>query len=251
VESADIIKGYEVVKGEYIELEPEELDAVAIDSKRVIEIDEFVPKLEIDELYLRDPYFIIPDGEVGQQAFAVIREAIRKEGMVALGKVVFTSREHIIALEPRNKGMVGVTLRYPYEVRQPEEYFDTIDDEKVPKDMLDLAIHIVDTKRGKFEPEKFEDHYENALKDLLRKKQKGEKIERPKEPARTNVVNLMDALRQSVQAERGKQPSATRAQKGKKRIEGQREILLPIPGKKEKATAKSTARSSGRHRKAG
>jgi DNA end-binding protein Ku len=155
VDSSHIIKGYEVAKGEYIELEPEELEAVAIDSKRIIEIDEFVPKAEIDELYLRDPYFIVPDGEVGQQAFAVIREAIRKEAMVALGKVVFTSREHIIALEPRDKGMVGVTLRYPYEVRQPEEYFDTIDDEKVPKDMLDLAIHIVDTKRGKFEPEKF------------------------------------------------------------------------------------------------
>jgi DNA end-binding protein Ku len=254
VDSSHIIKGYEVAKGEYIELEPEELDAAAIDSKRVIEIDEFVPKAEIDELYLRDPYFIIPDGEVGQQAFAVIREAIRKEGMVALGKVVFTSREHVIALEPRDKGMVGVTLRYPYEVRQPEEYFDTIDDEKVPKDMMDLAIHIVDTKRGKFEPEKFEDHYENALKELLRKKQKGEKIERPREPARTNVVNLMEALRQSVKAAGGKRPSATRAQarKGKKRIEGQREMLLPIPGKKDKeAAAKSTARSSGRHRKAG
>jgi DNA end-binding protein Ku len=254
VDSSHIIKGYEVAKGEYIELEPEELEAVAIDSKRIIEIDEFVPKAEIDELYLRDPYFIVPDGEVGQQAFAVIREAIRKEGMVALGKVVFTSREHIIALEPRDKGMVGVTLRYPYEVRQPEEYFDTIDDEKVPKDMLDLAIHIVDTKRGKFEPEKFEDYYENALKELLRKKQKGEKIERPREPARTNVVNLMEALRQSVKAAGGKQPSATRAQarKGKKRIEGQREMLLPIPGKKDKeAAAKSTARPSGRHRKAG
>ena len=203
---------------------------------------------------MRDPYFIVPDGEVGQQAFAVIREAIRKEGMVALGKVVFTSREHIIALEPRDNGMVGVTLRYPYEVRREEEYFDTIDDEKVPKDMLDLAIHIVDTKRGKFEPEKFEDHYENALKELLRKKQKGEKIERPKEPARTNVVNLMDALRQSVKAEGGKQSSATRAQskKGKKRIAGQREMLLPIPGKKDKeVAAKSTARSTGRHRKTG
>jgi DNA end-binding protein Ku len=254
VDSSHIIKGYEVAKGEYIELEPEELEAAAIESKRVIEIDEFVPKAEIDELYLRDPYFIVPDGEVGQQAFAVIREAIRKEGMVALGKVVFTSREHIIALEPRDKGMVGVTLRYPYEVRQPEEYFDTIDDEKVPKDMLDLAIHIVDTKRGKFVPEKFEDHYENALKELLRKKQKGEKIERPKEPARTNVVNLMEALRQSVKVAGGKQPSATRAQakKGKKRIEGQREMLLPISGKKDKeAAAKSTARPSGRHRKTG
>jgi DNA end-binding protein Ku len=229
VEGANIVKGYEVAKGEYIELEPEELDAVAIESKRLIDIEEFVPKVEIDELYLHDPYFIIPDGEVGQQAFAVIREAIRKEGMVALGKVAFTSREQIIALEPRDKGMVGVTLRYPYEVRQPEEYFDTIDDEKVPKDMLDLAIHIVDTKRGKFEPQKFEDHYENALKELLRKKQKGEKIERPREPARTNVVNLMQALRQSVQAAGGKQSSATRAQakKGKKRIEGQREMPSP------------------------
>jgi len=254
VESADIIKGYEVAKGEYIELEPEELDAVAIESKRVIEIDEFVPKAEIDELYLRDPYFIIPDGEVGQQAFAVIREAIRKEGMVALGKVVFTSREHIIALEARDKGMVGVTLRYPYEVREAEEYFDTIDDEKVPKDMLDLAIHIVDSKRGEFDPEKFADHYENALKELLRKKQKGEKIERPKEPARTNVVNLMDALRQSVQASGGKQSNAARAKtkKSKKRIEGQREMLLPIPGKKDKeAAARSTARPSSRHRKTG
>src|SRR5262249_58362594 len=105
-----------------------ELDAVAIESKRVIEIDEFVPKTEIDELYMRDPYFIVPDGEVGQQAFAVIREAIRKEGMVALGKIVFTSREHIIALEPRNKGMVGMTLRYPYEDRQPEEYLAAIVD---------------------------------------------------------------------------------------------------------------------------
>ncbi|MFZ0150037.1 MAG: Ku protein, partial [Xanthobacteraceae bacterium] len=114
----NIVKGYEVGKGEYIELDPEELEAVAIDSKRTLEIDEFVPKKDIDELYLRDPYYIVPDGEVGQQAFAVIRDAIRKEGMVALGKVVFTTREHIIALEARDKGMVGVTLRYPYEVRQ-------------------------------------------------------------------------------------------------------------------------------------
>ena len=203
VEKDEIIKGYEVSKGEYIELDPEELEAVAIESKRVIEIDEFVPKSSIDELYLNSPYYLVPDGEVGRQAFAVIREAIRKEGMVAIGKVVFTSREHIIALEARGKGMMGITLRYPYEVRQEEEYFDEIKDEKVPKDMLDLATHIVETKKGKFEPDKFEDRYEDALKELLKKKQKGEKIERPKERAPSNVINLMDALRQSVQAERG------------------------------------------------
>jgi len=203
VDNDDIIKGYEVSKGEYIEVEPEELDAVEIESKRVIEIEQFVPKDEIDELYINNPYYIVPDGEVGQQAFAVIREAIRKEGMVALAKVVFTSREHIIALEARGKGMMGVTLRYPYEVRKEEDYFDEIENERVPKDMLDLATHIVETKKGKFQPEKFEDRYEDALKDLIKKKQKGVKIEAPKETATSNVINLMDALRQSVKDGRG------------------------------------------------
>jgi DNA end-binding protein Ku len=249
VEQAAIIKGYEVGKGEYIELDPDELEAVAIESKRTIDIEEFVPKADIDEIYIRDPYFIVPDGEVGQQAFAVIREAIRKEGMVALGKVVFTSREHIIALEARGKGMMGITLRYPYEVRKEDEYFDTIEDEKVPKDMLDLALHIVKTKKGTFKPEKFEDQYEDALKELLRKKQKGEKIERPKEPARSNVVNLMDALKRSIADEKR---SSAPAKKGRKRIEGQGEMLLPIAGKKGKdAAAKPLARSATRQKKAG
>jgi DNA end-binding protein Ku len=200
VDSADIIKGYEVGKGDYIELDPEELEAVAIESKRTIDIDEFVPKDEIDEIYLNNPYYIAPDGEVGQQAFAVIREAIRKEGMVAIGKVVFTSREHIIALEARGKGLLGVTLRYPYEVRSEADYFDDIPDEKIPKDMLDLGSHIVKTKAGHFEPSKFEDQYEGALKELLKRKQEGKPIERPERPKPTNVVNLMDALRQSVEA---------------------------------------------------
>jgi DNA end-binding protein Ku len=246
VPQENIVKGYEVSKGEYIELDPEELETVAIESKRVLEIDEFVPKKDIDELYLRDPYYIVPDGDVGQQAFAVIRDAIRKEGMVALGKVVFTTREHIIALEPRDKGMVGVTLRYPYEVREAKDYFDAIEDEKIPKDMLDLAVHIVESKKGKFEPEKFEDEYESALKELLRKKQKGERIERPKEPSRTNVVNLIDALRRSVAQEKRAPASA---KKGRKRIARQTEMLLPIAGKNGKEAA--VARPAGRRKKAG
>jgi DNA end-binding protein Ku len=118
--------------------------------------------------------------------------------MVALGKVVFTSREHIISLEARGNGLMGMTLRYPYEVRKEEDYFDDIEDEKVPKDMLDLAMHIVETKKGKFAPDKFEDRYEDALKAIIKKKQKGEKIERPKESGPANVVDLMEALRQSV-----------------------------------------------------
>jgi DNA end-binding protein Ku len=200
VESTDIIKGYEVGKGDYIELDPEELEAVAIESKRVIDIDEFVPRDEIDELYLNSPYYIAPDGEVGQQAFAVIREAIRKEGMVAIGKVVFTSREHIIALEARGKGLLGITLRYPYEVRNEADYFDDIPDEEIPKDMLELASHIVETKAGHFDPSKFDDRYEDALKDLIRKKQEGKPIERPERREPAKVINLMDALRQSVEA---------------------------------------------------
>jgi DNA end-binding protein Ku len=234
VEADEIIKGYEVSKGEYIEIDPEELEAIAIESKRVIDIEQFVPKKEIDELYINNPYYLVPDGEVGQQAFAVIREAIRKEGMVALAKVVFTSREHIIALEARGKGMMGMTLRYPYEVRNEADYFDDIEDEKVPKDMLDLAMHIVETKKGKFHPEKFEDRYEDALKDLLKKKQKGEKIERPKDKPSSNVVSLMDALRQSVKSERGGGERGG-ARKG---------------GRSHPRSAKKAARSSARQKKA-
>jgi DNA end-binding protein Ku len=202
VDTDNIIKGYEVGKDQYLEIDPEELEAIAIESKRTIEIDEFVPKKEIDELYLNSPYYIVPDGDVGQQAFAVIREAIKQEGMVALGKVVFTSREHVISLEPRGKGLLGITLRYPYEVRKEEEYFDDIPDEKIPKDMLELASHIVETKAGHFEPEKFEDQYEDALKELIRKKQSGQPIERPERREPSKVINLMDALRRSVDASR-------------------------------------------------
>jgi DNA end-binding protein Ku len=233
VDKDDIIKGYEVGKGDYITIEPEELEAIALESKRVIEIDAFVPKKEIDELYIENPYYLVPDGEVGQQAFAVIREAIRKDGMVALGRVVFSSREHIIALEPRGKGLMGVTLRYPYEVRKEKEYFDDIPDEKVPKDMLDLASHIVATKKAHFDPDKFEDQYEDALKDLIKKKRAGEKIEAPKALPKSNVVNLMDALRASIKhehsggedekpAERRKPAAASRKRPAKKRSSARR-----------------------------
>src|SRR5262249_21894851 len=151
-------------------------------------------------------------GPVGQEAFAVIRDTIAKLNMVALGRVVLARREHVIALEPKGRGLVGTTLRYPYEVRDEKPYFEDIPELKLPKEMLDLAAHIVQPKSGHFDPSQFEDRYENALIDLLKKKQAGERIETPRETPRPRVVNLMEALRASVDAEEKKAPSpSTRA----------------------------------------
>src|SRR5712672_4207070 len=197
VTSDDIMKGYKVDTDTYIEISKDELDNIALESTRTIEIDQFVPKSEIDELYLVRPYYIVPDGKVGHDAYAVIRETIRSLDKVALARVVLTNREHVIALEARDKGLMGMLLRYPYEVRADSEYFDDIQDVKVTKDMLDLAKHIVQQKSGHFEPAKFEDHYEAALQELLEKKQKGQPITAAKKTAPNNVFNLMDALRAS------------------------------------------------------
>ncbi|MDB5405189.1 MAG: Non-ous end joining protein Ku [Rhodospirillales bacterium] len=214
VDDEDIVMGYEVDEGRYIEITKDEREAVAIESKHTIEIDQFVPRNEIDALYLSNPYYITPDGEVARQAYAVIRAAIEKEHMAALGRVVFTTREHVIAIEPRGKGLLGVTLRYPYEIRNAENYFNDLPDEKIDKEMLDLATHIVVTKAGHFVPEKFEDRYERAIKELIEKKQRGETIEKPKERAPAKVINLMEALRRSVIAEREpkrREPAGQRA----------------------------------------
>jgi DNA end-binding protein Ku len=186
------------------------------------------------------PYYLTPDGKIGHDAFAVIRETIRDMDMVAIGRVVLTNREHIIALEPMEKGLVGTLLRYPYEVRSEVEYFDEIQDVKVTKDMLDLAKHIVSQKSGNFEPEKFEDHYETALIDLINQKRSGKPIIPNERPRGENVVDLMEALRQSVSGAVAAETKARKksAKKPRKAAAGQREMLMPIAGKK---PAKETA----------
>jgi len=272
VTSEDIVKGYKVDTDTYIEVTKDELDDIALDSTHTIEIDEFVPKTDIDSRYLIRPYYLVPDGKVGHDAFAVIRETIRSMDKVAIGRVVLTNREHIIALEPLESGLMGTLLRYPYEVRSEGEYFDDIQDVKLTKDMLDLAKHIVEKKSGAFEPELFEDHYETALIDLINKKRAGAPIAAKATPkAGGNVINLMDALKKSLANEKDAAPAAkvakepakeaTKAKKPKKRVEGQREMLLPISGKggKDAAAAKETApkkadkpvRTTPRTRKAG
>ena len=198
VANEDIVKGYKVDTDTFIEVTKEELENVALESTRTIEIDEFVDRSEIDPSYLIRPYYLVPDGKVGHDAFAVIRETIREMNKVAIGRVVLTNREHIIALDPLDKGLMGTLLRYPYEVRSEKEYFDDIQDVKVTKDMLDLARHIVNQKAGHFEPDKFEDQYETALIDLINQKRAGKPITAKERPRGENVVDLMDALRKSI-----------------------------------------------------
>src|SRR6201982_360857 len=248
VPNEDIVKGYELDKGQYIEGTKEELAEIALESTRTIEIDEFVDKADIDPRYLIRPYYLRPDGKVGHDAFAVIRETIREMDKVAIGRLVLTNREHIIALAPLDKGLMGTLLRYPYEVRSAEEYFDDIQDVKVTKDMLDLARHIVNQKAGHFEPDKFEDQYETALIDLINQKRAGKPITPKERPRGENVVDLMEALRRSVGGAAAAAPATPKkaAKKSKKTAPGQKEMLMPIAGKKpakEAATKKPAAKS--------
>ena len=209
------------------------------------------PRDQIDERYLDSPYYITPNDQVGQEAFAVIREAMRGKGMVALARVVLAKRERVIMLQPWEKGLMGTTLRYQYEVRPAAEYFDDIPAIKVGGEMLKLAEHILKTKEADFDPSEFVDHYEDAVVAMIQKKQAGIALPKGKtsEPPR-NVINLMDALKRSITGDKGARPQ-TQAKKGKKRIEGQREMLLPISGSKSEAKKPAAARAGSKQRRAG
>jgi DNA end-binding protein Ku len=207
VERDDIARGYEYAKGQYIIVEDDELAKIKIESTHTVDIDSFVPRSEIDDRYLDSPYYIAPTDQVGQEAFSVIRDAMREKKMVGLARVVLTRREHVVMLEPFDKGLLATTLRYPYELRGESDYFEDIPDLKLPAEMMKLAAHIVDTKAGHFDPKGFEDHYEKALVDLLKSKQAGMPIETVEEKTAPRVINLMDALKASIEAS-GKKPAA-------------------------------------------
>ncbi len=235
VEGPDKGRGYEYAKNAYIPVDDDELDAIAIESNHSIEIDSFVPREQIDDRYLDAPYYIAPNDQAGQDAFAVIREAMRGKGIVALGRVVLSKRERVIMLEPWDRGLVGTTLRYPYEVKNAKEYFEDIPEVEVEPEMLKLAEHILQSKAADFDPSQFVDRYEEAVVEMLKKKQAGLAVSREQATPRThNVVNLMDALRRSIAQA---QAASARPPKGRKRIDGQAEMLLPIAGK-----AKTAAR---------
>jgi DNA end-binding protein Ku len=200
VEREDRVKGYEVGRGAYVQVEDEELDKIALESNHTIEIESFVPRAEIDKRYLDTPYYLIPNDNVSQEAFAVIREAMRDEKRVALARVVLHRRERIVMIEAFEKGMLATTLHYAYEVRDAAPYFEEIPDTAIPAEMKKLATHILDQKAAHFDPKKFEDRYEDAVQALLKAKQAGLPAQEPEAPAPSNVIDIMDALRRSVAA---------------------------------------------------
>ncbi len=192
-------RGYELSKGKYVEIDEDELKAIQIESTHTIDIDGFVPRSQIDKRYLDKPYYIAPNGKTGTEAFVVIRDAMQDEERVALARIVMAHREHIIMLEPLGKGILGTTLRYDYEVRKENEYFAHVPSPRISKDVVELATHILESKATKFDPEKFKDEYEQALRKLVQRKAKGHAIEAPEPSERpSNVINLLDALRESI-----------------------------------------------------
>jgi DNA end-binding protein Ku len=210
VERTDLVKGYEISKNNYVVLENDELQAVKLETTRTIEIERFVDEKDIDRLYWNDPYYLVPNDKAGVEAYTVIREALSQTGRIALGRVVMHTRERLVALEPRDKGIVVYTLRMGDEVIQPAEAFEDIPAARPNKEMIDIARKIIEQKEGSFEPSRFEDRYEEALRDLIRRKQKGEKLVTAEPVDDDNVIDLMAALRKSLKAKGTAAPAKKR-----------------------------------------
>ena len=199
IERSELVKGYQVEKDRYIVMTEEEIKSVRLESTKTINIDRFVDADEIDRLYWNDPYFLVPNSDLGVEAFAVIREAMAKSNKIALGRVVMHTRERLVALEPRGKGILAYTLRTADEVKSPAEFFDPIKDVTPDPAMVEIASRIIQQQEGAFEPKEFRDRYEDALRELIASKQKGMAPKDVAEPPDTNVVDLMAALRASLQ----------------------------------------------------
>jgi DNA end-binding protein Ku len=222
VERSELVKGYEVSKGEYILLTNYEIDAVKLESTKTIEIERFVAKDEIDRLYWDNPYYLAPDGKLAQEAFGVIRTAMETSGQIALGRVVIGTRERILALEPRDKGILAYTLRTDAEVRKPDEIFGGISSAKPDASMIAIARKIIEQKEGPFDPSQFVDRYEQALKALIAAKQKGHKPAKVAEPEDTNVVDLMAALRASLAGKDKSRAAVAKPRSGKAAPKGRK-----------------------------
>jgi len=231
VERDDQVKGYEVAPGEYVVLTPEEVASAVPDSHKALNVSSFIPCAQVDNLYLDKPYYVLPSDPSGHEAFALIREGMRKKNVAALARTVLFRRCRTVLVRPHGEGLIATTLSFDYEVRSAEEAFDDVPDLKLSGEMLDLAEHIIDTKRGSFDPAAFDDRYDATLAELVKAKIEGRKIAAPKRAAPSNVVDLMQALRESAGA----------AGKGKAKL------------RKTKAAAKTPAKTpaKGKTKKAG
>lgn len=198
VDRSDIVKGYEIEKGRYVVVTPEEIQNVRLETTRTLDIERFVDRDEIDRLYFNDPYFLVPDGDMAVEAFTVIREAMEKADRVALGRLVMHQRERLMALEPRDKGILAYTLRSKREVRDAQEIFERIPEAKVNAQMVDIASRIIEQQEGDFDPSQFNDRYEDALRALIKEKEKGHTVEAPEQPREAEVIDLMEALKRSL-----------------------------------------------------
>jgi DNA end-binding protein Ku len=242
IDRKKLVKGFEISKGEYVTVTPEEIEAVRLESTRSIDIDEFVPAEDIDRLYWDHPYFLVPDGKMAAEPFAVIREAMERTEKVALGRVVMSQRERLLALEPRDYGIVATTLRSHDEVRDIKKAFSDIPHVRPSRDMIAIATKIMSQKEADFDPDQFEDRYEDALRKLIKEKQKGHEIVHPEEPEPTNVVDLMAALENSLKGGRGGSRRAagssfkTRGRAGKRTTSARK-----APPKKKAKAAKKRA----------
>ncbi|MES2441719.1 MAG: Ku protein [Pseudomonadota bacterium] len=225
VDADEIVKGYEVEKGEYVLLEQDEIDAVKLESKKTLELTQFVDASEIDVLYFEKPYFVVPADDLAEEAFIVLREALRRAKKVGLGQLAMRGREYVVSLKPCGRGMVLETLRYADEVNKAQGYFRDIPDSEPDSELLDLASTLIDKKSGKFDPAMFHDRYVDALKDLIarKKKAKGKKIieEADDGPDKrgSNVIDLMAALKKSLEkpgAAPAKKPVAKKEAPAKK-----------------------------------
>jgi DNA end-binding protein Ku len=198
VDRSEIVKGFEVSKGHYVVVTDEEIRNVRLETTRTLDIERFVDEAEIDRLYWNDPYFLAPDGDMAVEAFTVIRQAMEKAGKVALGRLVMHQRERLMALEPRDKGILAYTIRANREVRDASEVFGNIPATRPPEAMVEIAEKIIAQKEGPFDPSKFNDRYEDALRDLIKEKQKGHEIAEVQEPKEAEVIDLMEALKRSL-----------------------------------------------------
>jgi DNA end-binding protein Ku len=238
VENEDQVKGYQVGKGQFIIVEEAELDALRLESTHTIDIERFVKRDEVDERFLDTAYYLSPDDKVAQEAFAVIRDAIREKGMAGLGRVVMFRRERMMLIEPHEDGLLGTTLHARNEIRSATEAFESVEKVNYPREMLSLAEHIIDQKTGDFDPTMFDDRYEEAVAKLVAAKQQGRELSEPRSSQPSNVVNLMDALKRSISSEEPDSPKTSKPATARKRPAA-------------RSAAKKTSRSPTRTRKAG